>query len=102
MDDVYMSSNQSTYFLGFNFFVFIHFLFVVKDWLALVPPTAVAAGFSYMAYRAFCPEGRPAPSSLVNPSILKKNEKVVDTVDVEDISEKAVFCRCWRSKNVSN
>lgn len=55
-----------------------------------------------MAYRAFCPEGRPAPTSIVNPSILKKSEKVVDTVDVEDISEKAVFCRCWRSKNVSN
>jgi len=25
----------------------------------------------------------------------------VDTVDIEDISEKAVFCRCWRSENVS-
>jgi len=26
----------------------------------------------------------------------------VDTVDIEDISEKAVFCRCWRSENVSS
>lgn len=55
-----------------------------------------------MAYKAFCPEAHPKASSVVNPTILKKNEKVVDTVDVEDISEKAVFCRCWRSKNVSN
>lgn len=82
--------------------IFIIILFTVKDWLALVPPTALAAGVTYMAYRAFCPEGCSPPSSLVNPTILKKNEKVVDTVDVEDISEKAVFCRCWRSKNVSH
>lgn len=27
--------------------------------------------------------------------------KVVDFVDVEDIAEKASFCRCWKSKNVS-
>lgn len=81
--------------------VIICFLILVKDWLALVPPTAIAAGFSYMAYRAFCPEAHPKPSSVVNPAILKKSEKVVDTIDVEDISEKAVFCRCWRSKNVS-
>lgn len=67
----------------------------------MVPPTAIAAGFTYMAYKAFCPEAHPKASSVVNPTILKKNEKVVDTVDVEDISEKAVFCRCWRSKNVS-
>lgn len=62
----------------------------------------MAAGFGYMAYKAFCPHGRPPASAIVNPSILKKTEKVVDTIDVEDISEKAVFCRCWRSKNVSD
>lgn len=73
----------------------------VKDWLALIPPTAAAAGFTYMAYRAFCPEGRPPAKALVNHTILKKSDKVVDSIDVEDISEKAVFCRCWRSKNVS-
>ncbi|XP_023015396.1 CDGSH iron sulfur domain 2 [Leptinotarsa decemlineata] len=70
-----------------------------KDWLALIPPTALAAGFTYISYKAFCPHGRPPPCSKVNPDILKRNEKVVDAVDVEDIAEKAVFCRCWRSKN---
>lgn len=54
-----------------------------------------------MVYKAFCPHGRPPANQVVNPSILKKNDKVVDTIDVEDIAEKAVFCRCWRSKNVS-
>lgn len=37
----------------------------------------------------------------VNYSIKKDVNKVVDSVDVEDITEKAVFCRCWKSENVS-
>ncbi|XP_012061131.1 PREDICTED: probable tubulin polyglutamylase TTLL9 [Atta cephalotes] len=41
----------------------------------------------------FCPHGR------VNLKVKKDIPKVVDTVDIEDISEKAVFCRCWRSEN---
>ncbi|GJQ84599.1 hypothetical protein Trydic_g10210 [Trypoxylus dichotomus] len=71
----------------------------VKDWAALIPPTAAVAGLTYVAYLAFCPLGRPQPNNIINPNILKTNPKVVDTVDIEDISEKAVFCRCWRSKN---
>ncbi|CAD1476781.1 unnamed protein product, partial [Heterotrigona itama] len=39
------------------------------------------------------------PCGLVNLSVKKDVNKVVDTVDIEDITEKAVFCRCWRSKN---
>lgn len=74
--------------------------FLVRDLLSLVPPTAALAGFTYITYRAFCPHGRPAPTSKVNLKILKSEAKVVDSVDIEDISEKAVFCRCWRSKNV--
>jgi len=37
---------------------------------------------------------------VVNPDIQKENAKVVDSFDVEDIGEKAAFCRCWRSKKV--
>ncbi|XP_050504617.1 CDGSH iron-sulfur domain-containing protein 2 homolog [Diabrotica virgifera virgifera] len=74
----------------------------LKDIVALVPPAAVVAGIGYMSYKAFCPKGRcgSKPScSVVNPGILKKSDKVVDSVDIEDIADKAVFCRCWRSKN---
>lgn len=71
----------------------------VKDWLSLIPPTAAVAGFTYVTYLAFCPHGRPKPSGIINPGIQKDVKKVVDTVDIEDITEKAVFCRCWRSKN---
>nr|CAI5832829.1 unnamed protein product [Callosobruchus analis] len=75
----------------------------IKEWAALVPPTALLAGVTYMSYRAFCPRGQQGcgRSSKVNLKVLKSNAKVVDTIDVEDISEKAVLCRCWRSKNVS-
>lgn len=39
---------------------------------------------------------------MINSLIKKNEEKVVDTVDVEDIGEKKVFCRCWKSAKVSN
>ncbi|CAH2071657.1 unnamed protein product, partial [Iphiclides podalirius] len=29
----------------------------------------------------------------------KDINKVVDFIDIEDITEKASLCRCWRSKN---
>uniref|UniRef100_F1LBW3 CDGSH iron-sulfur domain-containing protein 1 n=1 Tax=Ascaris suum TaxID=6253 RepID=F1LBW3_ASCSU len=35
--------------------------------------------------------------SRINNEIKLSTDKVVDTVDVEDIGEKKVFCRCWKS-----
>ncbi|KOX72860.1 CDGSH iron-sulfur domain-containing protein 2 like protein [Melipona quadrifasciata] len=69
----------------------------IRDWIALIPPTALLAGIGYMSYQAFCPKARGP--SLVNLNIKKDVNKVVDTVDVEDITEKAAFCRCWKSMN---
>lgn len=78
-------------------------LFTVKDWISLVPPTALTAGFVYVTYLAFCPvaqcPGRPRPSKRLNQKIRMNEEKVVDMIDVEDIAEKAAFCRCWKTKN---
>ncbi|CAG9863647.1 unnamed protein product [Phyllotreta striolata] len=76
----------------------------IKDWAALIPPTALLAGVGYMSYMSFCPKAwegccRSKKSGAINPQILKSSDKVVDSIDIEDISEKAVFCRCWRSKN---
>ncbi|KAK6059710.1 zinc finger CDGSH type [Cooperia oncophora] len=34
----------------------------------------------------------------VNLKVQLSNDKVVDTVDVEDIGEKKAFCRCWKSE----
>jgi len=70
-----------------------------KDWLALVPPTALAAGVTYTLYRAWCPKARKVVTGRTNKAVQLSNPKVVDTIDVEDISEKAAFCRCWQSRN---
>ena len=34
----------------------------------------------------------------VNECIKLDSNKVVDTVDIEDMGDKGVFCRCWKSK----
>ena len=78
------------------------FFFTVKDWLALIPPTALVAGVGYMSYMAFCPQARKGcQTGRCNPSIRKHEAKVVDMVDIENIAEKAAFCRCWKTKNVN-
>jgi CDGSH-type Zn-finger protein len=87
---------------GFLFCFFIS----VKDYVALVPPTAAAAGFVYVTYLAFCPAanqfticGKRKINKRVNNKIRMDEPKVVDMIDMEDISEKSAFCRCWKSKN---
>jgi len=78
----------------------------VKDWIQLVPLGAVVAGISYLAYDKISSTGLPcmqkcgskAPKGpMVNASIKKDQAKVVDSVDIEDVGDKKVFCRCWRS-----
>lgn len=74
---------------------------LVRDWICLVPPTAALAGIGYMSYLAFCPEGRPKPSGRCNLHQKLDETKIVDSIDIEDIAEKAAMCRCWKSNNVS-
>jgi CDGSH iron-sulfur domain-containing protein 2 len=56
-----------------------------------------------MSYLAFCPAaicpGRVKAPKRFNQKIRMNEAKVVDMIDVEDIAEKAAFCRCWKSKN---
>lgn len=35
---------------------------------------------------------------IVNPSIQKDSDKVAHSYVMEDLENKTVFCRCWRSK----
>lgn len=75
----------------------------VRDWVSLVPFGAAVAGITYMSYIAFCPKAKgfcskKSSKSIINLDIQKENAKVVHSFDVEDIGEKAAFCRCWRSK----
>lgn len=57
---------------------------------------ALAVG--YAAYLTYTTSKKAPGSGQINPGIKKDQPKVVDTVDVEDLGNKAVFCRCWRSK----
>jgi hypothetical protein len=44
---------------------------------------------------------RPRAAGKVNAAIRKDDPKVVDLVDVEDLSaDKVSYCRCWKSKKV--
>lgn len=81
------------------------------DWMRLIPFGVAVGGFSYLSLQGL------AQTPLVGPVIQEKlacvigkkanrcNDqvkmdcpKVVDMIDIEDISEKAVLCRCWKSK----
>ncbi|XP_068631249.1 CDGSH iron-sulfur domain-containing protein 2 homolog [Battus philenor] len=70
----------------------------VKDWLALLPPTIAVGGISYYSYQTY-KKAKEAGNGQINPCIRKDINKVVDFIDIEDITEKASLCRCWRSKN---
>lgn len=67
---------------------------------ALAVGTAIALG--YAAYRHYVyskkSEACGGPKGCINHDIKKDQPKVVDTCDVEDLGNKSVFCRCWRSK----
>ncbi|XP_053497165.1 CDGSH iron-sulfur domain-containing protein 1 isoform X2 [Ictalurus furcatus] len=60
-----------------------------------VPKVAAAVG-TYLLSRYF--SSRSDSTGKVNLEINKDNAKVVHSFDIEDISKKAVYCRCWRSK----
>lgn len=75
--------------------VYVAFLLTVGDWLRLMPFVGTVGGIGFLTYRQM------RPVKTVNQSVAKSSAKVVDTVDIEDITgEKACYCRCWRSKKV--
>lgn len=68
-----------------------------KEWVQLVPVVVTASVVVYLVVNAFSPKKK----DIVNPAIEKDKEKVANVVDIEDLGDKGVFCRCWRSKKVS-
>ncbi|XP_059372151.1 CDGSH iron-sulfur domain-containing protein 1 isoform X2 [Carassius carassius] len=57
----------------------------------------VAAALStFLLTRYF--SSQSSPKGRVNMSVNKDSPKVVHSFDMEDIGNKAVYCRCWRSK----
>ncbi|XP_015674327.1 CDGSH iron-sulfur domain-containing protein 1 [Protobothrops mucrosquamatus] len=67
------------------------------EWVVGVAFAAGTAAIGYLAYKKFFSK-RKACNGMVNLDIQKDNPKVVHAFDMEDLGEKAVYCRCWRSK----
>lgn len=66
----------------------------VLPWLT----TAIAVCYGiYLTYKtSSCCDRK----DKVNRQIDLDNSKVVHSFDIEDLDEKAVFCRCWKSTKV--
>ncbi|KAJ6651244.1 hypothetical protein lerEdw1_021158 [Lerista edwardsae] len=71
--------------------------FVKVEWIAAVSAAAGAVVVGYYAYKKFFPKDK-CSNAMVNLQIQKDNPKVVHAFDMEDLGDKAVYCRCWRSK----
>uniref|UniRef100_A0A8C9FFG4 CDGSH iron-sulfur domain-containing protein 2 n=1 Tax=Pavo cristatus TaxID=9049 RepID=A0A8C9FFG4_PAVCR len=70
---------------------------VRAEWIAAVSLAAGAAAVGYLAYKKFLSKDKCC-KAMVNLHIQKDNPKVVHAFDMEDLGDKAVYCRCWRSK----
>nr|CAG4651501.1 EOG090X0JRY [Simocephalus serrulatus] len=61
-----------------------------RDITSLVYGTCRLSGIFYLLWAMLA-------KNVVNLNIKKEDSKVVNTFDIEDIGEKKVYCRCWRS-----
>lgn len=71
---------------------------LVLSWIGTAIAVGYAAYLTYVTSKELKQAKAKTQECLVNPDIKKDNPKVVDTIDVEDLGNKTVFCRCWRSK----
>ncbi|XP_057375594.1 CDGSH iron-sulfur domain-containing protein 1-like [Daphnia carinata] len=73
-----------------------------RDWAYAASLGVAALSISYFIVTKaselgfFCAK-KKSKGTWVNPDVRKEDSKVVDSCDIEDIGEKKVFCRCWRS-----
>ncbi|KAL6049326.1 hypothetical protein STEG23_029235 [Scotinomys teguina] len=67
------------------------------EWIAAVTLAAGTAALGYLAYKKFYVKDTRT-KAMVNLQVQKDNPKVVHAFDMEDLGDKAVYCRCWRSK----
>merc|ERR1712156_190066 len=83
----------------------------IGDWARLLPFGVAVGGFSYLALQGLTKAPAVGPvlqdklkkvpgfkPPRCNNSVKMECAKVVDTIDVEDMGDKGVFCRCWKSK----
>jgi len=82
----------------------------VGDWARILPFGVVVGGLSYLSLKGLCSTPGIGPvlqdklkkvpgfqGQQINATIKKDCPKVADCVDMEDLGQKGVFCRCWKS-----
>jgi len=70
---------------------------VASDWIILLLFIYLILLIIVAVVKLLLPKSPP----FVNQSVKKKEPKIVDFVDIEDLDkEKISYCRCWRSKKV--
>ncbi|KAI1886910.1 hypothetical protein AGOR_G00200640 [Albula goreensis] len=67
------------------------------EWVTAISLTAGTAAVSILVYQTFFSK-KKSSKPKVNLDLQKDNPKVVHAFDIEDLVDKAVYCRCWRSK----
>ncbi|CAG9536259.1 unnamed protein product [Cercopithifilaria johnstoni] len=67
-----------------------------KDWLIGIATLIGSALFGY-----YIGIHLSKKRTRINSKIKLSTDKVAETIDLEDIGEQKVFCRCWKSNNVS-
>uniref|UniRef100_A0A674ET65 CDGSH iron sulfur domain 1 n=1 Tax=Salmo trutta TaxID=8032 RepID=A0A674ET65_SALTR len=68
----------------------------VSELAAAIGVTAGATAAGILLLQYFSKGSGVKPK--VNLDLQKDNPKVVHAFDIEDLGDKAVYCRCWRSK----
>lgn len=65
--------------------------------LRLVAFFVLAAVIVYSFVRLIFGTGSSPQDTVVNLKVEKEKDKVATTVDIEDLGDQTVYCRCWRS-----
>lgn len=71
-----------------------------NEWVQLVPFVVTTSVVVYLVVSALLPSKPPKKpdEDWVNKSIQKDKEKVADIIEIQDLGDKTVYCRCWKSK----
>ena len=73
-----------------------------SEWVQLVPLVVTTSVAVYLVVSALIPsKPQKKEHEWVNKTVEKEKEKVADTFQIEDLGDKMVCCRCWKSKKVS-
>ena len=71
-----------------------------SEWVQLVPIVVTTSVVVYLVISALIPSKPKKDEDWVNKTHQKEKEKVADAFQIEDLGDKTVCCRCWKSKKV--